>query len=191
MSRGFLILRSVFNALLAGGLLSLATQAFAASSDTITLSVTPGGVEYGVEITSPEVQGYDFAEVALEGTTISTKAIPVKNSGNIAEYFSLSISNTSPDNWTAIPSGVPAYNEFKLLGRLVGAGNAQPDSSVFDVNVDTITAVTPAAAAGRYGQITRTDPGVTTDLYLKLTMPNSVTSAQTQTMTITINGQAN
>jgi hypothetical protein len=148
-------------------------------------------VAYGVDIASPEVQGYDFAQVALGATTISTMAIQVTNGGNISEYFTLSVSATHEDGWTPLPSGVPAYNQFKMLGRFVMHSAAQPQDSAFDVNHDTMTAVVPAVGAGMFGQTARTDPGVTSDLYLRLTMPLSVASPNQQSMTLIINGQAN
>src|SRR5579871_111062 len=87
--------------------------------DTMTVYVTPSGFTYAVSITSPEAQGYDFTSVALAATTISTKAIPVANTGNVGEYFALAISNTLPDAWTPVASGVPGYDQFLMMGHFV------------------------------------------------------------------------
>jgi hypothetical protein len=167
----------------------------AANPDSIVLSVTPGGINYAVQITSPITNvasyGYDFKSVNFGATTVSTLAIHVANPGNTSEYFALAISATSPDSWSAISSGTPGLNQFLMLGHVLSTGSPQPAPSVFDVNNDTMTATLPTIAAGRYGQSAQTNPGATTDLWLRLTMPTSATSAAAQTMTLTINGQAN
>lgn len=169
----------------------LAAKASAASTDTIVLSVTPGGITYGVVITSPEAGGYDFGQVNFQATTVSTVAISVQNAGNAPEYFSIAVTNTNPDGWTAIGSGTPGFNQFTLMARLLNSGSTQPAPSAFDVNLDTVTATAPSVAAGRYNQSSWTNPGVSKDLWLKLTMPTSAGSAATQRMTVMINGQAN
>jgi len=165
--------------------------AHAANPDTIVLSVTPGNFTYGVQISSPEAGGYDFASVNFGATTVSTVAIVVNNAGNVPEYFSIAVSNTGPDGWTAIPTGTPGFNQFQMSARVQSSGSTKPSPSNFDVNADTVTASIPSVAAGRYGQSVQTNPGVNKDLWLRLTMPQSASSAATQTMTITVNGQSN
>jgi hypothetical protein len=172
----------------------LASKAHAGASDTTVLSVTPGNITYGVLITSPIASGttgYDFGQVALGATTISTLAIQIQSAGNASEYFALAISNSNPDGWTAINTGTPGYDQFLLKGHFVTHGAGQPASGTFNVNTDTVTVSIPSAAAGRYGQAAQTNPGVTDDLYLMLTMPATVASGRGQSMTLTINGQAN
>ena len=62
------------------GLGVLGRVAQAASTDTMTVSVTPS-VTYGVTITSVNASGYQFGTVALGATTVSTSAIVLTNSG--------------------------------------------------------------------------------------------------------------
>jgi hypothetical protein len=180
-----------------GMFFALAGISHAATTDTAVLSVTPGNFLYGVVISSPlnngsnGTTGYDFTQVNLGATTISTVAIHVNNAGNVPEYFSIAISNSNPDGWTAINSGVPGFNQFELLGHLETTGAGEPNSGAFNVNTDTITVSVPSTAAGRYGQATQTNPGISEDLYLKLIMPSSVSSQNAQTMTLSVNGQAN
>jgi len=168
-----------------------AAYARAANFDTIVLSVTPGGINYAVQIASPEAQGYDFSSVNFGATTVSTKAITVTNAGNAAEYFAMAVSGTSPDAWSPISSGTPGVNQFLMMGQLLTSGSPQPAPSAFNVNNDTMTVTVPNTAGGRYGQSARTNPGTSKDLWLSLTMPSGASTASQQTMTVTINGQAN
>src|SRR4029077_5237639 len=68
-------------------------------TDVMQVSVTPS-VTYSVTITSVNASGYQFGIVALGQTTASTSAITIKNSGNVAEFFAMSISN-STGSWTS------------------------------------------------------------------------------------------
>jgi hypothetical protein len=168
-----------------------AAPARGANPDTMQVTVTPGNITYGVQITSDSGVGYNFGSVDMGASTVSTKAIGVKNTGNISAYFSISISNSQPDGWTPINSGVPGNNQFLMFSRLQTTGASQPASAAFDVNLDTATASVPSVAAGRYGQASKTPPDTSKDLWLKLIMPATVTTASGQSMVLTINGQAN
>src|SRR5690348_4839099 len=109
--------------------LGLFGTAQAVNPDTMVVSVTPGGVTYSVAITSAMLSGYQFGTVNIAATTISTAAVVVTNNGNIAEYFAMKVSNTSPDNWTPV-AGTPASDQFKLMAYL---SSAQPlDASFAD-----------------------------------------------------------
>jgi hypothetical protein len=154
--------------------------------DSIVVSVTPGGLIYAVTITSPMVSGYAFGTVALGGTTISTVGITVANTGNIAEYFSMKVANSSPDTWTPV-SGTPATDQFKLMAYM---NATEPADATF---VDALTTSIPGAGATLYGQAsTRTAPLSTKNLWLRLTMPAGVSlgTANAQTMIVSINGQS-
>src|SRR6187402_2442971 len=94
-------------AVLAAGLmvlvLGLFKEAAAANPDTMrmTVSVNPASVGYSVAITSPEVQGYDFGQVDIAATTISTLPILVTNNGTLLEYFSVGVQDITPTYaWT-------------------------------------------------------------------------------------------
>ena len=166
--------------------------------DTMTVYVTPIGLNYSVSITSPtgNVAGYDFGSVALQASTISTQAIVVTNDGTVGEYFALAVSNTSPDNWSAIASAALDYNKFRMMGHFVASGAAQPLDSDFSTAVDTMTA-TVGLGKANFGQGSSPtlppNSGASNirDLWLRLTMPDQVSSNQRQTMTLTINGQSN
>ena len=152
--------------------------------DSIVVSVTPGGLTYAVAITSPMAQGYVFGTVNLAATTISTVGITVQNSGNVAEYFALKVSNSSPDNWA--PNSSAGSDQFKLMAYM---NATQPADATF---VDVLNGSIPGAGATLYGQAsTRTTPTNTQNLWLRLSMPTAVTgTGGAQTMTLFVNGQA-
>lgn len=175
--------KALVTALLAVGLWGMKSQA--ANPDTMVVSVTPGGLTYAVSISSPMTQGYQFGTVSMGATTMSTVAITLNNTGNVAEYFAMKVSNTSPDNW-APTAGTPSTDQFKLMAYL---NSTQPADATF---VDALNGSIPGAAAALYGQAsTRTAPGSPKNLWLRLTMPNAVSgTGGAQTMTIFVNGQS-
>ena len=163
----------------------------APNPDTMVVAVTPGGYTYAVVITSPLVSGttgYDFTQVNLGATTISTLAIVVKSSGTISEFFSLAIGNSQPDSWAPV-SGTPGFKEFKMIARFTGSGG-QPADSAFAAG-DALTTGVPGTSGTLYNQGSKTDPGNTQNLWLRLTMPSQVSNQNAQTMVLTVNGQNN
>jgi len=164
-------------------MIGLIGAAQAVNPDTMVISVTPS-VTYSVSIASPMVQGYQFGTVALGATTISTVAIVVSNNGNVSEFFSLAVSNTSPGTWTPT-TGAVGSDTFRLRAHF---NTTQPASATF---ADALTNSPPGVAATLYGQSsTKTNASASRNLWLRLEMPSSMTGAATaQTMTLTINGQ--
>ncbi len=185
------IVKRIMKNVLAAGLialgLGLAQKVHAASTDTITLSVTPSGVSYAVQITSvTDAVGYQFGTIALSATTGSTAAIVVRNIGNISEFFVMKVGNTNPDNWAPV-SGVPTSDQFRLRGYFTTANNQPADASF----ADAILAGFNANGSGVYNQSAKT--GVSTDAYLwlQLRMPATLNNGTggAQTMTLYVAGQ--
>ncbi len=168
----------------------MSKRAEAKQPDTMTLSVTPSGLTYAVAITSVNGSGYQFGPVAVAGTTVSTMAITVANSGgsNTSEYFGMMVTNTSPDNWAP---GVPAADTFRLIGTFSAT---QPETGITGFPLaDAITGSFPANAAALYGQAsTKTNVGSSKNLWLQLEMPTAINagSGGAQTMTLYIQGQS-
>jgi hypothetical protein len=161
-------------------------KAQAASTDTITLSVTPGNITYGVVISSPYVGGYNFATVNLGQTTVSTLAIVVTATGaNVSEFFGLAISNTS-GGWA--PAAAPGTDQFRMMGWF----NATQVSSTTFNTADALTN-SVVAASGKYNESAKTAPGGSANLWLRLDMPTALNTGTTvgQTMTLTVTGQPN
>ena len=183
--------RSLFMGLLLLGIGVVTGRAQAASTDSITISVTPNAT-FGVTISSPYVGGYNFGLVNLNSSTVSTLAITLTNSGSIYEYFGISVSNTSGGGnpWTT--TGVaPSTDTFRMWAQL----NASPPA-INSVNFSTIGNTAPSAAATLYGQAsTKTSSAGgsnTQKLWLQLDMPFTLNTGGTgaQTMTVSVTGQA-
>src|SRR5262245_7614162 len=106
-------------------------QAAGSSTDTITVTVTPD-VTYSVKITSPELQGYDFGLVQVNRTTISTLAIGVQNNGDITEFFSLAVVDTTGGGnaWSNSTLGASATT-YAMAGQFVTTGAPQPAGGTF------------------------------------------------------------
>lgn len=164
----------------------LVGKAQAANPDTMQVSVTPT-VTYAVSITSVSAGGYNFGTVALGASTQSTAAIVLTNTGNVSEYFSLAISNTS-GNWAPNVGG--AGTDAFRMGAIINGG-AQPAFGSFSDYLDVPPV--PGTAGNLYGQSnTKTNPAATKNLWLSLEMPTALASGGTgaQTMTLTVNGQS-
>jgi len=187
--------------------LGIVQKVQAASTDTINVMVTAGGVSYGVQITSPDVGGYQFGTVSLGATTNSTVAITVANTGTISEYFSMSISSTTPtsgsDKWGPVNTA-PGLDTFELFGLFQSTASAMPSPASFTNALLTTTLGT--AGHNVYGQTNgaftdnafgRTpptaQPGFQRGLWLQLKMPTDLSDGNggAQTMVLSIDGQAN
>ena len=184
--------RSAVKTLLASGLIVLGLgvwkQAHAANPDTLTITVTPGNVTYGVQISSPFVQGYAFGTVNVGLTTVSTVAIGVQNAGTIMEYFSLGVVDDTPS--TAWSNALAASNTTYAMYGLFQSG--QPLETDFSNALNNIPVAPPGASATRHGQAsTKTNPGSSQSLWLRLGMPTGVNDQGEHTLTLSINGQSN
>ena len=163
------------------------SKAHAASTDTITVSVTPNA-SYGVTISSPYASGYNFGTVNLNSTTESTLAITLTNSGTIYEFFAISVTNTS-GGWTA-SAVAPTTDTFRLSGMF---NATQP--AIGSASFSALTNAPPTNGNGSYGQVAKTSPtggSNTQNLWLKLEMPFTLNTGGTtaQTMTVSVTGQA-
>src|SRR5258708_4438122 len=157
----------------------------------MVVSVTPGNPLFGVFISSPDAGvGYNFGSVNMSISTGSTKAILVKSSGTVSEFFAMSAVGSGANPWSALAvDGTPGLDQFELLGHFTAG--AQPLDATFSTTNDIITNAVPGTTGSAiYNQGTQTAPGTTQSLYLKLKMPSSVTSSAQQNLILTINGQA-
>jgi len=174
------------------GIGAIGRRAEAQQPDTMTLSVTPGNIIYSVQISSVNPSGYQFGTVNIAGTTVSTAAITVANTGggNVSEYFGMKVGNSSPDGWTP-QSGAPGTDQFRLTGELAAT---EPATGVggFPTS-DAVTGSFPGAAATLYGQASsKTAVGNNLKLWLQLEMPSQLSAGTggAQTMTLYIQGQS-
>ena len=158
--------------------LTLARQVQAATTDTMTVSVSPT-VTYGVTISSPFLTGYVFGNVALGASTLSTVAITLNTTGATGpEYFGLSVSNTS-GNWSATASA-PSQDHFRLGAKM---GATQP---LIGNTTDFLSAPPYSGVAqGIYNQGTATSVGGTQKVWLRLEMPTTLNLGTTAAQTMT------
>ena len=161
------------------------TPVCAANPDTLVVSVSPN-VTYGVTVSSVTGGvGYQFGNVNLGATTQSTAAIVLTNSGNVSEYFSLAMNNTS-GNWT-LTTSAPGTDTFRVSALLQATQPLVASFTDFLSNPPV-----PGAAATLYGQAsTKTAPTAAKNLWLRLEMPTalSVGTSGAQTTTLYVNGQ--
>ena len=165
-------------------MLGVGAAAQAATTDTMTVSVTPS-VTFAVSISSPYTSGYNFSSVALAGTTLSTLGITLNTTGaTAAEYFGLSISNTS-GGWTSTVSS-PGQDTFRMAAKIGGSQPLMANTTDFLTQPPYST-----VANGVYNQGS-TIVGGTAKVWLRLEMPTTLnvgtTGAQTMTMTATAQG---
>jgi hypothetical protein len=168
--------------------LGLVKEARAANPDTMVVTVTPSGVSYAVTISSPYAAGYNFDQVAIGATTISTMPIGVQNAGNISEYFSLAVVDTTGGGnaWT---NSTAAANVTYVMQGLFNS--AQPVSASFDGGTNNIPNAVSGTGASKWGQGTnKTAPLASQNLWLRLGMPSGVTENGQHTLMLSINGQA-
>src|SRR5882672_9164576 len=146
----------------------IGNEARAASTDTITISVTPNA-QYTVTISSAYAGGYNFGQVNLNTTTQSTVSIVLTNSGTVYEFFGMSISNTL-GNWNAV-SITPSTDTFRMSALL----NATTQPAVGAAGFTALTTSLPGSAGSSYGQGSIKTPSTagsnTQKLWLKLEMP--------------------
>ncbi len=155
----------------------------AASTDTITISVTPG-VTYSVAISSPFLAGYNFGTVNLNTTTLSTVAITVQNTGTVTEYFGLALSNST--NWSVSSTAVGA-NQFTMAGYFNTAATPQPGAASVTTLINSVT-----SGMNQFNQgATGTSALGYAYLCLKMGMPNTSGFTGQQTMVLSITGQPN
>ena len=189
------VIKRATRAVLAAGIVILGlgamekAHAILNGQDTMTVSVTPN-VNYGITISSVNSAGYQFGPVALGATTVSTSAITLTNPGNVAEYFSMAISN-STGSWNAT-SGAASTDTFRMIAEL-GAG--QPDQTAgFAVGDALANPPVPANAANLYhngAAQAKTIAGSNSKLWLRLEMPTTLNSglATPENFQLTVNGQ--
>ncbi len=155
----------------------------AASTDTITISVTPG-LTYSVTISSPYLAGYNFGTVNLNTATLSTVAITVQNSGTVTEYFGLTLSNST--NWTVSSTAIGA-NQFTMAGYFNTAATPQPGAASVTTLINSTT-----AGANQFNQGTTQTPATNYRyLWLKMAMPTTSGFTGQQTMVLSITWQPN
>ena len=102
-------MRYLLTGLLILGLVGLASQAYAADTADITITVKIQKLSVAVAPTS-----YDFGSVAAGANDVASSYIAVTNDGNITEKFKLGIPSEPNGSWTSVTTAVPGSEEYRL-----------------------------------------------------------------------------
>ena len=154
--------------------IGLAGMAYAGDHDSMNLLVTPTG---NVSVNIHETE-YNYGSVALYNTTtINTSAITVENDGNQQSTWYDWANNSA--NWTLV-TGDPGDNQFKLASS---TGTTQPDAGSSSYHVLPVEGSSNSVILA--GAV---DPSGAGDndrsLWIRLTMPNTVSGAGSGQQTI-------
>jgi len=152
-------------------------------SNTAQAVVTP---VLSVEFSAP---GYNFGSVNMGTVVKSTVAVSVHNRGNLAQTFSLSVSTSGVNTvWTVGTSTPTAMDQFAIFGAF---NDTEPDLSDFGAEDAIITSPNPSNST-RYTLGSETGIAVpidgSRDLWLRLDMPTSTTTEDTQQMSVYVTG---
>ncbi len=102
-------MRYLLGVLLVLGLVGLASQAYAAESADITVTVKISNLSVAVAPTS-----YDFGNMTAGGNAVASSYIAVTNDGNVTEKFKLGIPSEPNGAWTSVTAAAPVSEEYRL-----------------------------------------------------------------------------
>ncbi|MFH1353136.1 MAG: hypothetical protein ABIH68_06160 [bacterium] len=175
--------------IISGLILSAAFNCFAASSGTITLTVTVApsiDIEVWYLDSGADTDVYDFGTLDVNKTTITVASITVKNSSDgLVEdwYIRASDAQCVGTNWTLASS--TGTNQYELEALL--SGDDQPAPSSFDgENLTTANQAMDVSnfADGENGE--NVSPGSTRGLWFKISTPSEVSNSSEKTIWVTI-----
>jgi len=148
----------------------LAGMAYAGDHDSMNLLVTPTG---NISVNIQETE-YNYGSVALYNTTtINTSAITVENDGNQQSTWYDWANNSA--NWSLVTAN-PGDNEFALASS---TGAAQPDAGSSSYHVLPVEGSSNSVILA--GAVASLD---TKSLWIRLTMPDTVSGAGSGAQTI-------
>ena len=102
-------MRYVLTVLLVLGLVGLVSQAYAAESADITITVKIQKLSVAVNPTS-----YDFGTMTAGNSAVASSYIAVTNDGNVTEKFKLGIPSEPNGAWTSVTAAAPGSEEYRL-----------------------------------------------------------------------------
>jgi len=159
-------------------LLSSAAQAALTADISVTVTVT------SVSVTATGT--YAFGGVLVSSSTVSGSAITVTNNGNVAETFSLKLTN--PGGWTAVITA-PGAEEYRLSAMFDGDG-----AGMVWVPANHSLTTSSVASTGTVFAGDETGAAVaaagTRSLWLKFEAPSSTSTTTQQTITVTVTAAA-
>lgn len=157
-------------------LLSSASQAATTADINVTVTIS------NVSVTATGT--YAFGTVVTSSSTISGTAITVTNNGNVAETFSLKLTN--PASWTAV-STVPGAEEYRLSAMFNTDGLGTWGAAHYLTTSSVASSVTQFAGDERGDAVAA---AATRSLWLKFQAPSSTAVTTQQTIVVTVTAAA-
>ncbi|MBI5096297.1 MAG: hypothetical protein HZB32_01380 [Nitrospirae bacterium] len=160
-----------------------ATRADAASSGNVTVTVTIQNVSVSLSGTA-----WTIGVIAAGSVSQMTEAddITVTNDGNVAESFTLRLTN--PSGWTA--GSTTGSGVYVMQGMFVGAANAPVGTDFGSDDVITTGAQTASSTvfgyAGASANGSSVAPLTSVDLWLRFSAPTSTSVTAQQSIVVTV-----
>ena len=109
-------MRYLLAGLLILGLVGLASQSYAGTTENITVYVKIQKLSVAVNPTS-----YNFGTVTEGWSGVATSSITVTNDGNVTEEFKLKIASEPNGSWTSVTAAAPGPEEYRLSAIFKGS----------------------------------------------------------------------
>jgi len=163
--------------------LTLVFSHAALAANPTNISVTVMIQNLSVSTTGP----IDFGVVTAGSATVSTVSSTVTNTGNVAETYSINLTN--PGGWTAVQAA-PGNEEYCLSSIF---NSVQPASGSF-VYADHALSITPISCSATKFAGNETGVSVPTSaerhLWFKFEAPSATTVTSQQTIVATVTASA-
>jgi len=168
------------------GLFALLTVAFAGAA----LAANPSNISVTVMIQNLSVSTtgpIDFGVVTAGSATVSTGSSTVTNDGNVAETYSVNLTN--PASWTAVQA-LPGNEEYCLSAML---NSAQPASGGFTYADHALSTVSTQCSATKFAgnqDGVSVPVSATRNLWFKFEAPSATAVTAQQTIVVTLTASA-
>lgn len=183
-------MRYLLAGLLILGLVGLASQAYAAETADITVTVKIQKLSVAISPTS-----YDFGTLTVSQAAVAVSSITVTNDGNVQEKFKLGIPSEPNGAWTSVTAAVPGSEEYRLSAIFTGSAPASGDYGAedsFSVSTErTATADDLAISADGVGvKGYQVDENASRGLWFKFEAPSDTVITTQQSITARVTALA-
>lgn len=161
---------------------SLATLAHAGNPATISVTVTIQNLS--VSTSGPIA----FGTVVAGSQTVSSSSSTITNDGNIAETFSLSLTN--PSTWTAVQQAPSAAEEYALLAQF---SSSAPAAGSFTFANHALSSTSASSSATKFaGDQTGVSVAASgsRSAWFRFNAPTSTGVTTQQNITVTVTASA-
>jgi len=180
-------MRYLLAGLLILSLVGLASQAYAADTANITVTVKISNLSVAVNPTS-----YDFGTMTAGNSAVASSYIAVTNDGNVTEKFSLQIPSEPNGSWTSVTAATPGSEEYRLSAIFQ---DTQPSNygaeDSFAVGVERTASDTALADTGAPGELGyNVAESAARKLWFKFEAPSSTEITTEQSITARVTASA-